>query len=225
MGARGSRAPTVRAGARSSCPRIFNCSLALTSSKGRATADPDRFSEQQRFQSNLSSQSPGYTVGVLNTFLVKAAAKVPPETMLFLKNPPPPSLMESGAQGQDSCASRGPKQGQTSYLEPPGPPGPSRTLSLHPGPQALAECRSKAKPLRKFAHSLKLEKRGAWVAQSDEHPTSAQVIISQRVSSSPTSGSGLTARSLEPASDSVSPSLSAPPLLTLCLSLTKINKH
>ena len=37
-------------------------------------------------------------------------------------------------------------------------------------------------------------------------------------------GSGLTARSLEPASDSVSPSLSAPPPLALCLSLAlKIN--
>ena len=39
------------------------------------------------------------------------------------------------------------------------------------------------------------------------------------VSSSPTSGSVLTAQSLEPASDSVSPSLSVPPLLMLCLCL------
>ena len=38
------------------------------------------------------------------------------------------------------------------------------------------------------------------------------------VSLSPASGTGLIAQSLEPASDSVSPSLSAPPLLTLCLS-------
>ena len=35
----------------------------------------------------------------------------------------------------------------------------------------------------------------------------------------------MTAQSLEPASDSVSPSLSAPPPLALCLSLSKINKH
>ena len=63
---------------------------------------------------------------------------------------------------------------------------------------------------------------GAWVAQSARRPTSAQVMISQSVSSSPTSGSVLTAQSLEPASDSVSPSLSAPPLLMICLS--KINK-
>ena len=54
---------------------------------------------------------------------------------------------------------------------------------------------------------------------------SVQVTISQLVSLSPESGPVLTARSLEPASDSVSPSLSAPPLLMLCLSLSKINKH
>ena len=46
------------------------------------------------------------------------------------------------------------------------------------------------------------------------------------MSSSPASGSVLTAQSLEPASNSVSPSLSAPPLLVLSLSLSKIlNKH
>ena len=50
-------------------------------------------------------------------------------------------------------------------------------------------------------------------------PTSSQVMISQFVSSSPTLGSVLTAQSLEPASDSVSPSLSAPPPLMLYLSL------
>ena len=48
-------------------------------------------------------------------------------------------------------------------------------------------------------------------------------MISWFTSSSPTSGSVPTAQSLEPASDSVSPSLSAPPLLAL--SLSKINKH
>ena len=63
------------------------------------------------------------------------------------------------------------------------------------------------------------EYRGAWVAQWVERPTSAQVMISRFVGSSPASGSVLTAPSLEPASDSGSPSLSAPPLLTLCLSL------
>ena len=67
--------------------------------------------------------------------------------------------------------------------------------------------------------------RGAWVARLVKRPTSAQVMISQFVSLSPTLGSGLTAHSLEPASASVSPSLSASPLLVLCLSrLSKINK-
>ena len=58
------------------------------------------------------------------------------------------------------------------------------------------------------------------MAQSVERPASAQVMISRFVGLSPVLGSVLTARSLEPASDSVSPSLSAPPLLMLCLSLS-----
>ena len=53
---------------------------------------------------------------------------------------------------------------------------------------------------------------------------SAQVMISRFVSSSPASGSVLTAQSLDPASDSVSPSLSAHPVLMLCLSLSLKNK-
>ena len=64
---------------------------------------------------------------------------------------------------------------------------------------------------------------GAWVAQSVKRPTSAHVTFAQFGSSSPTTGSVLTAQSLEPASDSVFPSLSAPPLLALCVSLSKIN--
>ena len=79
------------------------------------------------------------------------------------------------------------------------------------------------------AHGLKgsLNKNGhwgAWVAQLDKRPTSAQVMISQLVDSSPAWGSVRTAWSLEPASDSVSPCLSAPPLLMLCLSLSLKNK-
>ena len=79
------------------------------------------------------------------------------------------------------------------------------------------------KPLRHSALLRIVKNRGAWVAQSVERPTSAQVMISWFMSLSPTSGSVLTPQSLEPVSDSVSPSLSAPPLLTLCLSLSKIN--
>ena len=64
------------------------------------------------------------------------------------------------------------------------------------------------------------------MAQSVKRPTSAQVTISQSVSSSPASGSGLMAQSLEPVSDSVSPSLSAPsPVHALSLSVPKINKN
>ena len=53
--------------------------------------------------------------------------------------------------------------------------------------------------------------------------TSAQVMISRFVGSSPALGSVLTVQGLEPASNSVPPSLSAPPPLALCLSLK--NKH
>ena len=54
---------------------------------------------------------------------------------------------------------------------------------------------------------FKIQIRGAWVAQSVKRPTSTQVMVSRSVGSSPVSGSVLTARSLEPVSDSVSPSL------------------
>ena len=65
--------------------------------------------------------------------------------------------------------------------------------------------------------------RRTWVAQLVKGPTSAQVTMSQFVGLSRKLGSVLAAQSLEPASDSVSPSLSVPPLLTLFLSLK--NKH
>ena len=45
---------------------------------------------------------------------------------------------------------------------------------------------------------------GAWLVQSVKRPTSAQVMISQSMTSSPASGSVLTTQSLEPVSDSVS---------------------
>ena len=69
------------------------------------------------------------------------------------------------------------------------------------------------------------------MAQSVKHLTSAQVMISQFMGLSSALGSVLTAQSLERASDSVSPSLSAPPPLVRALSLSvsvclsfKINK-
>ena len=72
---------------------------------------------------------------------------------------------------------------------------------------------------------FKIQKiQGHWVAQSVEHLTLAPVMILQFVGLSPASGSALIAQSLDPASDSVSPSLSLP-LPCLCsLSLSqKIN--
>ena len=51
-------------------------------------------------------------------------------------------------------------------------------------------------PISKNPHAFnKMICRGAWAAQSDEHPTSAQVMISRFVGSSSTSGSVLTASS------------------------------
>ena len=67
--------------------------------------------------------------------------------------------------------------------------------------------------------SIICKPRGTWVAQCVKGPISAQVTISQVAGSSPASGSVLTAQSLAPTLDSVS-SLSDPPLLVLCLSLS-----
>ena len=69
-------------------------------------------------------------------------------------------------------------------------------------------------------------KKGDWVAHGApwwlvKCLTLAQVVISQSMSSGPTSGFVLTSPSLEPASDSVSPSLSAPPPLMFYLSLSQ----
>ena len=58
------------------------------------------------------------------------------------------------------------------------------------------------------------------MAQGPERLTLAQDVISRFMSSSPASGSVSTAQSLEPAWDSGSPSLTAPLLLALSLSLS-----
>ena len=63
------------------------------------------------------------------------------------------------------------------------------------------------------------------MAQSVKRWTLAQVMISRFLGLGPTSGSVLTAQSLEPPSDSASPSPSAPPQLTLCVSLPLKNKN
>ena len=66
---------------------------------------------------------------------------------------------------------------------------------------------------------------GAWLVQPIKHLTLAQVMISWLVGLSPALGSVLTAQSLEPASDSVSPPLFPSPTRILSLSPSKINEH
>ena len=62
------------------------------------------------------------------------------------------------------------------------------------------------------------------MAQSVEHPTLGFVSGHDPTICELEPRVGLCADSAEPASDSVSPSFSAPPLLTLSLSLSKVNK-
>ena len=78
------------------------------------------------------------------------------------------------------------------------------------GPKSLKRTRE--------AHRRKSTGAPGWLSQLVKRPTCAQVMISRFMSSSPALGCVLTAQSLEPVSDSVSPSLSAPSPLTLCLS-------
>ena len=67
--------------------------------------------------------------------------------------------------------------------------------------------------------------KGHWLAQSAERPTSAQVMVSQSVGSSPASGSVLTVRSLlQILCLPLSLSLPLPCLCSLSLSLAKTNK-
>ena len=61
--------------------------------------------------------------------------------------------------------------------------------------------------------------RGAWVAQSVKRPSLAQVMISQLVGSRPTLDFVLTAQSLGPTLDSVSPSLPLPRSRSVCVCL------
>ena len=62
-----------------------------------------------------------------------------------------------------------------------------------------------------------------WLSQLSVRLAEAQVMVLRFTSLSPASGSVLMAQSLEPVSDSVSPSLSDPPPFMLCLSVSKIN--
>ena len=86
-------------------------------------------------------------------------------------------------------------------------------------PDSEAACLLRQFRYSSFYHAK--DWRCSWAAQSAEHQTWALVTVLLLVRLSPASGSVLTARSLEPASDSVSPSLSAPPLFTLSLSVSQ----
>ena len=105
------------------------------------------------------------------------------------------------------------------------PPTPDVTPKNGPRHCQVAPRRPNCPWLRRtiiLQHKKKKKKLGgSWVAQLVKRLTWAQVMISQLVSSSPASGSVLTARSPEPVSDSVSPSLSTPPLFVLCPSLSQ----
>ena len=69
------------------------------------------------------------------------------------------------------------------------------------------------KELKKLNKKIQLTmgKGGTWLAQLFKQLTSTQIMFSWFMGSSPALGSVLTAQSLEPASDSVSPSFSVPP--------------
>ena len=71
---------------------------------------------------------------------------------------------------------------------------------------------------------IKMQTSGCLGGSVSWASTLVQVMTLQFVGPSPASGSMLTAQSLEPGSDSVSRSLSAPLLLMLCLSLSLKNK-
>ena len=100
----------------------------------------------------------------------------------------------------------------------PGPRRPS-PLRPHPPPHQLG-------PLRRARGAPRLGATAGPDARPLARPRTGgrgrRLVISRFLSCSSALGSVLTARSLEPASDSVSPSLSAPPLLG-CLS--KMIKH
>ena len=69
---------------------------------------------------------------------------------------------------------------------------------------------------------------GGWLSQMSDLSSGHDLVVHEfkPLVGAPPLGSVLTVQSLKPATDSVPPSLPAPPLLTLCLSLSlsKINK-
>ena len=79
-------------------------------------------------------------------------------------------------------------------------------------------------PLALFVILKQMPSWGAWVAQSVERPTLGLGSGHHLMVRGFKPHIGLRADSVEPAWDSLSPSLSVPPRLTLSVSLSKINK-
>ena len=101
-------------------------------------------------------------------------------------------------------------------------------VSIEPASDPLSPSLSVPPPLARWSVlplSLSLI-RGSWVAQTVRRPTLAQVMISQSVSSSPASGSVLTAQPGACFRFCVSLSLCPSPLmLCLCFCLSLKSKH
>ena len=120
----------------------------------------------------------------------------------------PPSLLDQERLRQQGQKSPGTLQ--EGLLHEHGTPA---VLSFNPGAWFAVHL-SKRSSFRSMGRLGLLGGSVSWV------PTSARVTISWFVGLGPALGSVLMAQSLQPALDSVSPSLSAPPLLALSLSLS-----
>ncbi|VFV31789.1 sez6l protein [Lynx pardinus] len=137
------------------------------------------------------------------------------------------SLLPSGALESSSLSKESREERVTAA--PPNPAQSGEDLS-EPGLQGTAPSAALSTALPEEAATKRVlpsgkrrDDRGAWVAPSVECP--AQVTISRSVGSSPASGSEPSAQSLEPASASVSPSLSLPLPHSCSASLCLKNKQ
>ena len=128
------------------------------------------------------------------------------------------SVDQASSFGSGHAQFMGSSPASGSVLTARSPEAASGSVSPSPSaPPPLTLCLSFS---LKKKYTLKKKKKlhqlwDTWVTQSVKRPTPAQVMISWFVGLSPASGSVLTAQSLEPASDSVSSSLST---CTMCLS-------
>ena len=166
----------------------------------------------------------------INDVLINWPVGVPGFCLSFLcpvdKSPRPafwfqqyPTLykLPGGSGGSTLCQ-------EACVLSPPN--GPSSLLQFTRVSTPHHACTGVMPKLGLQGNTEKYSPKGApgWLSQFSVWLHSAQVMISWSVGSCPTSGSVRTVQSLEPALDSMSPSLSDPPLLMLSLSLPIKNK-